>query len=110
MKHLIGRLSSGIYLIFSFLLVCSFFFFSPLMPRDKAFASGSTLTVNANQVLRPVTHVAAGGLYGLANDTTPDDSMVTPLHPREFVQMAPNGQQLPNGETTPGGDALVVAP
>ena len=65
--------------------------------------------VNANQVLHPVTHVASGGLYGLGSDTSPADSMVTPLHPKMFVQMAPGGHQLPNGETTPGGDALVVA-
>jgi hypothetical protein len=69
-----------------------------------------TLVVNANQVLRSVTHVASGGLYGLGSDTTPDDSMVIPLHPKVFTQMAPNGHQLPNGATTPGGDALVVAP
>ncbi|HZR40705.1 MAG TPA: RICIN domain-containing protein [Ktedonobacteraceae bacterium] len=69
-----------------------------------------TLVVNANQVLRSVTHVASGGLYGLGSDTTPNDSMVIPLHPKVFTQMAPGGHQLPNGATTPGGDALVVAP
>ena len=77
----------------------------------KAIANATTtLVVNANQVLRPVTHVASGGLYGLGSDSTPDDSMVIPLHPRMFVQMAPGGHQLPNGEPVPGGDALVVAP
>jgi hypothetical protein len=69
-----------------------------------------TLVVNANQVLHPVTHVASGGLYGLGSDSTPADSMVIPLHPKVFTQMAPGGQQLPNGATVPGGDALVVAP
>jgi hypothetical protein len=29
--------------------------------------AATTLVVNANQVLRPVTHVATGSLYGLAN-------------------------------------------
>src|SRR5690348_5947518 len=53
-------------------------------------ASTPTLAVNANQVLRSVTHVASGGLYGLGSDTTPDDSMVIPLHPKVFTQMAPN--------------------
>ena len=77
----------------------------------KARANATpTLVVNANQVLRSVTHVASGGLYGLGSDTTPDDSMVIPLHPKVFTQMAPGGHQLPNGATTPGGDALVVAP
>lgn len=73
-------------------------------------ATTPTLVVNANQVLHTVDHVASGGLYGLGSDTTPDDSMVIPLHPKVFTQMAPGGHQLPNGETTPGGDALVVAP
>src|SRR5262249_25033593 len=40
----------------------------------------------------------------------PADSLVEPLHPNTFVQMAPGGKQLPNGEPTPGGDSLVVAP
>jgi hypothetical protein len=72
-------------------------------------ASTPTLVVNVAKVLRPVTHVAAGGLYALGSDTTPADAMVTPLHPKVFTQMAPGGQQLPNGAVTPGGDALVVA-
>ncbi len=77
----------------------------------KASASATaTLVVNANKALHTVTHVASGGLYGLGSDTTPADSMVIPLHPKVFTQMAPGGHQLPNGETTPGGDALVVAP
>lgn len=70
----------------------------------------STLAVNANQPYRPVTHVASGALYGLDTATTPSDSLVEPLHPNTFVQMAPGGMQLPNGEPAPGGDSLVVAP
>ncbi len=112
MKHFFGRLRTGICLLI-FLTATSLPFF-PVLPamaaRSAVAASTPTLVVNADQVLRPVTHVASGGLYGLGSDSTPADSMVTPLHPRDFVQMAPNGQQLPNGETTPGGDALVVAP
>ncbi len=80
------------------------------LPPSSVKAAGPTLIVNANQVLRSVTHVASGGLYGLGSDSTPPDSLVTPLHPKVFVQMAPGGHQLPNGATTPGGDALVVAP
>jgi len=70
----------------------------------------TTLVVNANQILRPVNHVASGGLYGLDTATIPGDGLVEPLHPNTFVQMAPGGSQLPNGEPAPGGDALVVAP
>ncbi|MEU0070776.1 RICIN domain-containing protein [Streptomyces sp. NPDC006332] len=79
-------------------------------PAGAVPTSATTLVVNANQTLRPVTHVGTGSLYGLANDSTPADSLVTPLKPNTFVQMAPGGSQLPNGEPRPAGDALVVAP
>ncbi|MFF4211299.1 RICIN domain-containing protein [Streptomyces sp. NPDC001796] len=79
-------------------------------PVQASPTSSTTLVVSANQTLRPVTHVATGSLYGLADDTTPADSLVTPLKPNTFVQMAPGGSQLPNGEPKPAGDALVVAP
>ena len=73
-------------------------------------SAATTLVVNANQPFRTATHVASGGLYGLDTASVPADSLVEPLHPNTFVQMAPGGKQLPNGESAPGGDALVVAP
>jgi hypothetical protein len=79
-------------------------------PAHASPSSSTTLVVNANQTLRPVTHVASGSLYGLDTATVPADSLVEALHPNTFVQMAPGGSQLPNGEPSPGGDALVVAP
>jgi len=79
-------------------------------PAQASPTSATTLVVNANQSLRTVTHVASGGLYGLDTATVPADSLVEPLHPNTFVQMAPGGSQLPNGEPVPGGDAVVVAP
>ncbi|MFF0161724.1 RICIN domain-containing protein [Streptomyces sp. NPDC005263] len=79
-------------------------------PAEAVPTSATTLVVNANQTLRSVTHVGTGSLYGLADDSTPADSLVTPLKPNTFVQMAPGGSQLPNGEPRPAGDALVVAP
>jgi hypothetical protein len=79
-------------------------------PAQGAPASAATLVVGADQVLRPVTHVASGGLYGLATDTVPADNLVQAFKPNTFVQMAPGGRQLPNGEPAPAGDALVVAP
>ncbi|MFI2205598.1 RICIN domain-containing protein [Streptomyces sp. NPDC020192] len=79
-------------------------------PARATPTSATTLVVNAGQTLRPVTHVATGSLYGLADNSTPADSLVTPLRPNTFVQMAPGGSQLPNGEPKPAGDALVVAP
>ncbi|MHC3467369.1 RICIN domain-containing protein [Streptomyces sp. 7R007] len=79
-------------------------------PVQAVPTSATTLVVNANQTLRPVTHVASGSLYGLDTASIPADSLVQPLKPNTFVQMAPGGSQLPNGEPAPGGDALVVAP
>lgn len=79
-------------------------------PAEAVPTSSTTLVVNANQTLRSVTHVGTGSLYGLADNSTPADSLVTPLKPNTFIQMAPGGSQLPNGEPAPAGDALVVAP
>ncbi|MFF7047735.1 RICIN domain-containing protein [Streptomyces griseorubiginosus] len=79
-------------------------------PASAVPTTSTTLVVNANQTLRPVTHVATGSLYGLASDSTPSDSLTNALKPNTFVQMAPGGSQLPNGEPSPAGDALVVAP
>ena len=78
-------------------------------PAQAAPTAATTLVVNASSTLRPVTHVATGSLYGLADASTPADGLVTPLKPNTFVQMAPGGAQLPNGEPKPAGDALVVA-
>ncbi|WP_089106305.1 RICIN domain-containing protein [Streptomyces hyaluromycini] len=80
------------------------------VPAHAAPTSSTTLVVSANQTLRSVTHVASGSLYGLDTASVPADSLVEPLKPNTFVQMAPGGSQLPNGEPSPGGDALVVAP
>jgi hypothetical protein len=77
---------------------------------SSSASAATTLVVNASQPFRAVTHVASGGLYGLDTASDPADSLVEPLHPNTFVQMAPGGKQLPNGEPVPGGDALVVAP
>ncbi|MEV6006965.1 RICIN domain-containing protein [Streptomyces sp. NPDC051976] len=76
---------------------------------QAAPTASTTLVVNADQPFRPVTHVAAGSLYGLADDSTPADSVSTALHANTYVQMAPGGRQLPNGEPRPAGDALTVA-
>jgi hypothetical protein len=70
----------------------------------------ATFTVDLSTPLKPVDHAAFGALYGIAAPGWPLDSWITPLHPKNFTQMAPGGGQLPNGETVPVGDALVVAP
>ncbi|MER5600039.1 RICIN domain-containing protein [Streptomyces sp. NPDC002265] len=81
----------------------------PGTPAQAAPTAATTLVVHAAQNLRSVTHVATGSLYGLADASTPADSLVQALKPNTFVQMAPGGRQLPNGEPRPAGDSLVVA-
>src|SRR5512142_1974963 len=71
---------------------------------DASASASATLVVNANQVLRPVTHVATGSLYGLANATQPSDALVQAIKPNTFVQMPSGGRQQPDG------NILVVAP
>ncbi len=74
-----------------------------------AFAAGNTLTVNVGTTVRPVTHVAAGGLYGVDTGSTPPLSQLYPLHPNTFTQPPPGTQQLGNGATSPCCDGLQVA-
>jgi hypothetical protein len=74
-----------------------------------AHADGSTLVVNVAAPFRPVTHVAAGGLYGLIEGERPANSLLYPLRLRNVTQPAPGVRQAPNGQP-PAGDALLVAP
>lgn len=74
-----------------------------------AHAAGSTLTVNVGTAIRPVTHVASGGLYALAEGNKPADSTLLPIKMNTITQPAPGVGQKPNGQP-PGGDALKVAP
>ncbi|WP_203823221.1 hypothetical protein, partial [Paractinoplanes ferrugineus] len=60
--------------------------------------------VNAGQSLRPVTHVATGSLYGLANASQPTVALAQAIKPNTFVQMPAGGKQQPTG------DIAVVAP
>jgi len=79
---------------------------------SAAFADasgGNTLSIDAGTVIRPVTHVASGGLYALGSATTPDASLLAPLRLNQLTQPAPGVQQLGNGATSPSGDALKVA-
>jgi hypothetical protein len=69
-----------------------------------AATSANTLVVNAGQTLRPVTHVATGSLYGLANATQPSVALAQAIKPNTFVQMPAGGKQQPTG------DISVVAP
>ena len=78
--------------------------FTGFVGSASAATAATTLTVNANQVLRPVTHVATGSLYGLANATQPSVALAQAIKPNTFVQMPQGGKQQPTG------DISVVAP
>jgi ricin-type beta-trefoil lectin protein len=73
-------------------------------PALAAPSPSTTLVVSANQILRPVTHVATGSLYGLANANTPADNLVQAIKPNTFVQKPQGGHQQGTG------DVLTVAP
>jgi hypothetical protein len=111
MKHrLMNRALPNTTVAFAVLALTATATMAATGPAHATARTATTLVVNANRPFRAVTHVASGGLYGLDTATVPADSLVEPLHPNTFVQMAPGGRQLPNGEPVPGGDALVVAP
>ncbi|GAA4624781.1 hypothetical protein GCM10023196_026350 [Actinoallomurus vinaceus] len=78
-------------------------------PVTPAHAAGTTLVVNAAAPYRPVTHVASGGLYALAENNRPADSTLLPIAMNTLTQPAPGVGQKPNGQP-PGGDSLLVAP
>jgi hypothetical protein len=75
---------------------------------DGASAAGATLVVDAGASFRPVSHVAAGGLYALAEGDKPADALLLPLKLNTLTQPAPGVGQRPNGQP-PGGDSLLVA-
>jgi hypothetical protein len=78
-------------------------------PAGPAHAAGNTLTVDVGTVVRPVTHVGSGGLYGVGSDTKPTTDQLLPLSPNGFTQPAPGTTHLGNGATEPCCDALHVA-
>ncbi|MEU5700047.1 CBM35 domain-containing protein [Streptomyces aurantiacus] len=91
------------------LLVTSALLLSGTLTPTPAHAAGGTLTVDVSSPFKPVTRVAAGGLYALKDASTPpDDALLQALRPHTHTQPAPGVQQKPNGQPA-GGDALVVA-
>ncbi|MDR6972031.1 LamG-like jellyroll fold domain-containing protein [Leifsonia shinshuensis] len=68
------------------------------LPAQAAPTAASTLVVHADQPFRPVSHVATGSLYGLANATTPSDSLVQAIKPNTFVMMPIGGHQQGSGD------------
>lgn len=78
-------------------------------PVVSANAAGNTLVVDIGQVVRPVTHVGAGGLYAVGSDTKPTTTQLFPLSVNGFTQPPPGTTHLGNGATSPCCDALSVA-
>lgn len=69
---------------------------------------GSTLVVDAGSVVRPVSRVGSGMLYGLADANTPPVSMMQPLKLKQLRQPPPLHEHRPNGYPYPIGDTLDV--
>ncbi|MEV4300158.1 lectin [Microbispora rosea] len=69
---------------------------------------GSALVVDASSVVRPVTRVASGTLYGLSDANTPAVSMMQPLKLHQLRQPPPLHEHRPNGSPVPIGDTLNV--
>lgn len=74
-----------------------------------AQAADNTLTVDVGTVVRPVTHVGSGGLYGVGSDARPTTAQLLPLSPSGFTQPPPGTTHLGNGATEPCCAALDVA-
>jgi hypothetical protein len=60
--------------------------------------AAGTVVVHSAEPFRPVTHVATGSLYGLADATTPSNNLVDAIKPNTFVQMPAGGKQQPTGD------------
>jgi hypothetical protein len=69
-------------------------------------AATTTLTVDLSSTIRPVTHAAAGSLYGVIERLPGDvNSLIAPLHPSVLTNPAAVGSD----KQQPVGDAIVVA-
>ena len=73
-------------------------------------AAASTLVVDAGTVVRPVTRVGSGTLYGLSSASTPPVSIMQPLKLHQLRQPPPGTEHRPNGVPAPVGDTLVIGP
>jgi hypothetical protein len=65
---------------------------------DAAPTAANTLVVHADQAFRPVTHMASGSLYGIADEDSPSSELIAPIKPHTFIQMPFGGKQQPTGD------------
>jgi hypothetical protein len=68
----------------------------------------TALVVDIGTVIRPVSRVGSGTLYGLSNETTPSVSIMQPLKLTVLRQPPPLHQHRPNGVPAPIGDTLWI--
>ncbi|MDO9378714.1 MAG: CBM35 domain-containing protein [Nocardioidaceae bacterium] len=80
-----------------------------LLVPSSAQAAGNTLIVDVGTVVQPVSHVAAGGLFGVSSSTTPTTESLLALRPKMFTQPPPRTTHQGNGATQVCCDALKVA-
>ncbi|GLY04389.1 CBM35 domain-containing protein [Actinoplanes sp. NBRC 101535] len=91
------------------LLLAALLVTTGLAVPSPAAAAGNTLTVNVGTTVRPVTHVASGGLYAVDTGSRPPLGQMYPLRLNHLTQPPPGGTQLGNGATEPCCDGLEVA-
>jgi hypothetical protein len=73
---------------------------------QAAPTADNTLVVHADQSFRPVTHLASGSLYGLADADSPSSDLISAIKPHTFIQKPFGGKQQPTGDV---GDTWKVA-
>jgi len=77
---------------------------SSLISVSPAYAATS-LTVDLSSVIGPVTHSAAGSLYGVI-ENQPDNNLILPLHAKAYNNPAVSGYQQPWGAAIPVAQKL----
>jgi hypothetical protein len=72
-------------------------------------ADGPEFHVDVSSIVRPVTRVGSGTLYGLSDEGTPPVRMMMPLKLVRLRQPPPFHEHRPNGLGRPVGDTLRIA-
>jgi hypothetical protein len=77
---------------------------------NRVNVKADSIDVDTTNVIRPVGHVASGGLQSMSDGSTPSADLITPLKPILFTVDPMNAQQLSNKQPTPVGQFDKVAP
>ncbi|MGO4275417.1 hypothetical protein AB4Z22_37225, partial [Paenibacillus sp. TAF58] len=85
----------------SLMMICSL---SAVVPAYAA----SDLTVDLSSVIGPVTHGAAGSLYGII-ENQPDNNLFIPLHAKAYNNPAVSGYQQPWGAAIPVAQRIAAS-